>query len=296
VLATSIFEKLEIPYTQGLNGYISISCPFKDRHKNGDKNPSFILWPERDYARCYGCGLRFDSILTLLGAIGKERGIDLNLEALEFYIPPISTKLVETVENVKLNEEILDLAFKKNTQQTNSYLKGRGVIQSNLPFPVYEDPRNARLVTAIRSDTGDLVGATGRSLRSKGHYHYFGVVTGSCLLGHERNESDRILVVEGMTDLLNVYSKMSELEILNKYDVYATLTCNLTSWQKNALVDLDKPITLGWDMDKAGKMARKKYLDLLTEEAIAVKDLYWKDENLDMGNMSKLQLDFLLTK
>lgn len=296
----SFLQKLGIEVKgRGLNGYYSISCPFSDRHKNGDKNPSFIIWEGRSIAaRCYGCGLKFQTMDSLFSAIAKEKGIegfeDI-IESLEFYIPPMA-KLDESKDNVILLDESknLDLAFEKDTEVGRQYLQGRGINQDNLPFPMYTDHRNKRIVSAIRNLDGSLVGATGRNMLNKGHYHYFGVVTGSSLLGLDRNSADRILLVEGMTDLLNAYDKLSQLGWLNKYDVYSTLTCNMTAWQKNALSELDKPLFLGWDCDEAGIKARRKHLKHLKEDLLGVRDLRWRSSNLDFGNMTCDHISHLL--
>ncbi len=296
----TLLQKLGIEIkSRGLNGYYSISCPFSGRHKNGDKNPSFIIWEDRKIAaKCYGCGLVFGSMDELFTSICKEKGIegfeDI-VEAVEFYVPP-PAKLVTSVENVVLLDETknMDLAFSKNTEVSKAYLKGRGIDQDNLPFDIYTDKRNKRIVAAIRNRDGSLVGATGRNMLNKGHYHYFGVVTGSSLLGLERNQADRILLVEGMTDLLNAYCKLSQLGWLDRYDVYSTLTCNMTAWQKKILVEEDRPLFLGWDCDEAGLSARKKHLPHLKDSLIGVRDLRWKSSKIDFGNMSTDQLEFLL--
>lgn len=295
----NILTRLDIPFNMGLNGYYSISCPFSANHKNGDKNPSFVIWEGRTLAaKCYGCGLTFKTLDGLFSSIAKEKGIegfeDI-LESLEFYMPPLA-KLEEAKDNVVLIDESknLDLAFEKDTEESRKYLEQRAISQDNLPFPVYTDPRNKRVIAAIRNLDGSLVGATGRNIKNKGHYHYFGVVTGSCLLGLERSSADRILLVEGMTDLLNAYDKLSQLEWLGKYDVYSTLTCNMTSWQKKALTDLDKPVFVGWDCDEAGLRARNKHLPHLREDIIGVRDLRWKSKDLDFGNMTTEHLEHLL--
>lgn len=278
----SLLKQLGLKYYVGGSGYIKLSCPFaeiRDAHKGRDANPSFVIWPKRNIAKCYGCHLTYD-LHSFFADYSDFKKFPLDLEFLEFYFPPLEEETVE-IENVILSDNILR-SFSSSQFSLSNYLGKRGINRENIPLDLFHDTRSNNLVCPVRNGLGELVGATGRNMESKKHHHYFGLLTTKCLLGLERKSADRILLVEGLTDLLAAYDKITYLDL--NYDVYASLTCSLSDWQARKLIDEDRPIVMGWDCDKAGLVGRKKALPKLND-ALCVTDSYWDDEKIDIGNM-----------
>ena len=180
--------------------------------------------------------------------------------------------------------------FEKNHGQTKKYLDSRGICVGNIPFEVLYDSDHQNIVCPIRLVNGDLIGATGRKVVKYGnkHHHYFGMATSKCLLGLERSDKSKILIVEGMTDFLNCYDKISQLNL--DMNVYATLTCSMSDWQAMQITDLGKPVYLAWDQDPSGKSKRNTAFDKLSG-CLWKFDTYWqyKDDRgkiKDPGNLT----------
>ena len=278
----NLLKQLGLKYQVGGSGYLKLSCPFaeiREAHKGNDAHPSFVIWPQRNLAKCYGCHLVYD-LHTFFADYSDFKKLTLDLDFLEFYFPPLEEETVE-IENVVIHENILK-SFSSVQYPLENYLGKRGINRKNIPLKLYHDTRSNNLVCPVRNGNGDLVGATSRNMMSKLHHHYFGMLTTKCLLGFERRKANRILVVEGLTDLLAAYDKVMQLEL--DYDVYATLTCSLRDWKARKLIDEDRPVTLGWDCDSAGLLGRKKALPKLSD-ALCVTDSYWADPKIDIGNM-----------
>jgi DNA primase len=280
-------QLLDVPFKRG-NGYFQLSCPFasdpKSPHKNADRNPSFIIYEHRDLALCYGCGLRF-KLFEFFETCAKFHDKKIDLKYIEFYVH-IPDEEETDLENIPLIEDILN-GYHKNSPFIKRYLKTRGINSDNIPFDLYYDAESRNVVSPIRDYNGDLFGATGRKTFKcqNQHHHYFGIITSKSVLGLERHDKSRGIIVEGLTDYLNAYDKITELGL--DYNVYATLTCSMSEWQARALTLLSKPLYLCWDLDRAtltkdrtGRSKRDKALEKLSS-VVWKYDVSWDFKNKD---------------
>lgn len=277
-------QLLDIQYKANTD-YIQLSCPFssdpESPHKGGDKNPSFIIYPSKDFAICYGCNLRF-KLFDLFDKYAKFINKTIDLKYLEMYVH-ISEDVEDNKENYVLMEDILK-GFHKDHPETERYLKSRNINPEYLGFDVLYDKEYSNIVVPIRDIEGNLVGATGRNTKGSEfgkHHHYFGILTGKCVLGVHDNSKSCGIIVEGMTDYLNAVSKINELKL--DYNVYATLTCNMTDWQAKNLTYLSKPLYLCWDMDKPAMSKRPKAIEKLSS-VLWKFDCHWNFKD-DKGNI-----------
>lgn len=279
---TTALDKLKLDYKKG-NGYLQLSCPWaKTRHKKGtDNNPSFVIYDDRDLAKCYSCGYT-SGIFEFLASFADYSDSPIDFEYLEFHFEDIKED-EEDLENVILNSSILS-GMSRNQSKLTEYLLGRehAIDPEYLDYELYHDIQNNTLVFPVRDVYNNLIGATGRRMSGIGHHHYFGLLTTKCLAGFEKNSANRILIVEGLTDLLNVRTIILRNGL--DLDVYATLTCSLSDFQADLLVLDGRPVFMGWDMDDAGRKGRKKALPKLAEISCLV-NLSWRNSHIDMGNM-----------
>lgn len=60
LLLPELFKVLNVPGTVPERDGVTFSCPFADRHKRGDRNPSFNFFGGLTRYRCFGCGATGD--------------------------------------------------------------------------------------------------------------------------------------------------------------------------------------------------------------------------------------------
>lgn len=278
-----------IKYKKG-SEYLSICCPFaKKTHEDGkDNNPSFVIYPSRNFAKCFSCGAYFglEEFLAEYSNFNKKN-FDFEWLNTIITIPREEKKII----NYELPDDIMK-GFDKNTPKITEYLKTRGIYKENLHFDLFHDRENNNIIQEIRNGNSKIIGATSRNLNNWGvkSHHYFGVVTSKCLLGLgcERFEiPDKAIIVEGLTDLWSAYDTMAQLEsqgIEIRANVYATLTASLSDYQAVQLLDLDVPLLLAYDVDLAGKKGRKKAKEKLKGGLLT--EVTWSNSKMDVGNMN----------
>lgn len=283
---TRLLDILNIYYNKSKD-YVTLSCPFahlpETSHRGGDRNPSFVIYPDSDFAVCYGCGTKMN-LTDLFENLSNMKDKDLNLEYLDAFIDfDCILAAEEDDENWPLNDNILQFLHTDKKEEIRKGLMSRAnpIDSDNIPFLVYYDDEKNMAVSAIRNADGTLVGATGRNLDTKSkfkHHHYFGVQTAKTLLGLERQDASKAIIVEGMTDFLNAYDKITKLEL--DYNVYATLTCSMSDWQARELVDTSKPLYMCWDQDAAANTKREASLAKV-RDAYCLYDCKWGFKNKD---------------
>lgn len=277
----SALDYFNLDYKEG-SSYLSMSCPFAStRHESGvDRSPSFVIYPDKGFVKCFSCGIYFE-LFEFFSEYAYAHDKNVDFDFLESYNPlPRENK---HKENVELVDHIFE-NFTKNSPKVVDYLDNRGIRIENLPFEVLYDHVNDQLVVPVKNMQGKVVGATSRNLKNWGNksHHYFGMQTQLALLGLEKRDAEGIILVEGLTDVLNSYDNIAESGL--SYNVYAPLTASLSQWQATKLLDMDKPIHIAFDLDKAGWKGRKTAYRLLKEGIVS--QTVWKNRKVDMGNMS----------
>lgn len=273
-------DTLGLEYREG-GSYFSMSCPFAARsHEKGtDNSPSFVIYPEKGFVKCFSCGTYFE-LFEFFSEYQAYINLNFDFDFLEMYRP--LRKRVEKKDNIELVDHILE-NYKLNSIEIQDYLDSRGIRMENIPFDLYYNHVDKNVVMPVKNMRGKIVGATCRNTKSYGQktLHTFGISTELALLGLEKRDADAIIIVEGLTDVLNAYDNLYQTGL--SYNVYGTFTASLSQWQAQKILDMDKPTFLAYDLDKAGIRARKKATRLLREGIVS--EVNWKNVNIDMGNM-----------
>ena len=107
-------------------------CPFHD-----DKNPSFVVSPEKQIFHCFGCGASGDVIKFLMRIEGIDFKEAVRILAKEAKMPPpaFTYKGIDRTERENLYKtmEIAAAFFKQNiTDDVLTYLKKRGVTKESI--------------------------------------------------------------------------------------------------------------------------------------------------------------------
>lgn len=275
-------EELGLQYSS-YDSYVKLRCPFaKKTHEGGtDTSPSFSINPKKNLAGCFSCGMTFE-ILEFFVEYGKYVNKKIDFDFFENYRPAIIEK---EEKNYILDEDILD-SFVAEDLRISQYLLSRSpeIIRENIDIPLYYDPRSHRVVVAVRTALGELVGATSRSVekwRTKSH-HYFRFLTSMELLGHENRQYDRSILVEGLTDYLSAKDKVKRLDL--EYDVYGILGAKFSDEQAYSLAELDQSVTIALDLDKPGRAARQKVKQKCSN--LLLREVFWPDSRKDLSDLT----------
>lgn len=278
----AVFTSLKWTYKK-LSKCYQLNCPFAQwtHPKKKDGSPSCVVWPKRNFWKCYSCGQR-GNMNELFEKYEFYSGIEVDVDFNPLYYllnPEPETELFELSEEaISIFEYDPDYLIKSELWQTRKY------DENTIPeLGLLVDKRSRNLVFPVRMG-GKIYGAVGRSLQGKRLYNYFGFPTGHTL-GGMNNLTDRkkIAVVEGMTCLIRSLFWARELG----FDVVCSWTANITKEQARLLLDTGKTIHCWYDQDSAGnngwkRMEKECGLDFgLTRHV-------W-DADTDVGGMSREQ-------
>jgi len=277
-----IIKDLKWEYKGGTeSGYFLLNCPLAPwtHYSKKDNNPSCYATPKHNWWKCYSCGYR-GQLFELFELYNKFSGSNINYERFELYIGELFNSEEEKT-NVVLYPELLN-NFDPLPQQAIDYLTARNISEKSIEkYNLLWDSTNNNVVCSVYNNEG-LVGLTGRNIYNKFHHHYLSMWTTAALLGFQFQDKDRILIVEGLTDLLNCWEWAEELN----FNVYATFTCSMSNWQARQLLYTGKPIHIAYDQDKPGRDGAYKALRLLKDN-YNVTLQKWTPRDLDIGGMSK---------
>lgn len=276
----AIFDKLGWKWRKTGKGYL-VSCPFAATyHRSGqDRNPSFAIWPQIGYGKCYSCG-RGERLSTLLG-LPEETG------TLASDLISLSNSLMDCrrdEEPQTLDPTILE-CFGPIPDLGRAYLEHRGFNLSCIEaFQLKFDSSRDAIVFPVFGKHG-LVGCVGRTIRDKTYHNYFNFPTGKTLGGFQLFQPTRrkLALVEGFTDLLNVYQWAWELN----FDVCCTFTANLSREQAVLVADTGKRVHCWYDQDQAGKKGFETVQRYLEDSDYGLTRAVWSDEKLDVGAMNR---------
>lgn len=139
------------------------------------------------------------------------------------------------------------------------------------------------IIYPFRGEYGDhpMLGLTRRCMQEKKHRTFNHFQKGDHLYGFWKlpPHMDFLIVVEGEMDLLKVRQ-------FGCQNVVSLSGCCMSKIQRDYLVNLNVPILLALDGDKAGKEAMKKIADLLMP-TVTVFEIKW-GEYKDFGSVSSL--------
>lgn len=249
----------------GFSGaWVQAICPFAStRHAKGtDRNPSFgvsVGDSSRYYClACHAKGRLVDLPKDLHG-ITDEPYEDLTREFViaESMGAVIRLKSYETYEELKpLEETIYGDMFTDLTPEASAYAASRNLPTETLDrIGVRDWPEDGRLMFPVRDFKGRLFGWAGRSyipeVKAK-VWNLKGMDKACQLLGSEHCTCARpIVLVEG----LMFYARLHDLQIQEELnmDVVAIMGSAVSFEQADLLAQVDQPVILFLDNDKAGR-------------------------------------------
>lgn len=279
----TVLDTLNIRYRDAGN-YLLLSCPFakhNGKHSNNDRKPSFVI--KNFCAKCHGCGY-YNNLHDFFRDIADLEKIEVDIESFKYFVPPIKDLSNEPLSNIQLYESALDF-FSKDLTEVNKYLLSRKepINPEYLNCELLYDFNNFNLVFPIRNGYNYLIGAEGRSIKYKSHHKYFGFYNSLALANQQSNTRKKLLIVEGLTDMLNAISKINQLNL--DIDVWSTLTANLSDWQAGQIRESCRPVYLAYDNDNKGELSQNKALKLLESYGVwPLTSVTWSDKSLDVGD------------
>lgn len=275
-------------YKEYSKGYLC-KCPFapKTHAKGYDRSPSLVVWPDINFFKCYSCGqtgnIR-ELFLDLARLIPNPTHDELAIKWADS-LWHINYKFREKRQSEKI---YLDDAILEHFPPLEdfSYLFARGVGEAAIKeYDIRYDPRMDRVVFPVRDAKG-LLGFVGRDIKRKGHFKYAFEST-LVLGGEDKLKHERIILVEGLIDLLKAWPWANSLGI----DIACCWTATVSHQHIKTLAQLDKYVYLMLDQDDAGNKGSakfgKEYPGLATR-------LVWdfRNENgeiADVGDMNESQ-------
>jgi len=253
---------LGIIHKEYSKGYIC-HCPFAPwTHAKGtDNSKSLVIWPDIDFFQCYACGMKgsYHKFLSEYHRLSNDPEAALLLKVWNedtYRLKMELRKVVETkTRKVKeyFDDDLLQTFPDFRGTPAEEYLEqDRGYDLSVCDtFGLRWDPRQKRVIFPVRDKHG-LLGMIGRSIEdnpAQKHLKYF--CDTATFLGGEDHFSDnpKLIVVEGFTDMLNIYPWANE----EGYDTCCTWTANISSSQVDLIAGSGKVPYCYFDQDKAGE-------------------------------------------
>lgn len=242
---------------------VMVRCPFAavEGHKNKvDTKPSFGLKLTREgfKANCFTCAKKADSLRGLVslmrkyGLLPPSINVYIILNSIKVSFPGYYKRLksIEEVENPK-RKGGLDF-----TNKFWDYQKMRKIPETIIDkFMIRYSKIDATLIFPLYDYSGDYRGYVEKQLRDYPTKYVNHAKVKNVLYGESLVKTDKIIVVEGMYDVLRVYLFLMIMKKLGEYSVVGTIGANVSEGQVEKLIFLGKVFLLMGDNDFAGKKA-----------------------------------------
>lgn len=265
----------------------AIHCPNAEAHKNGDRNPSFVIQDKVNRFECYGCGVK-GSVIDLVMLVKK---CDLK-DAVLFLEPDFKF----TKDDANLSNDYTPKAQLK-TENPDGYLQSRGLkdetIQKHkLEVKIYNgsNPRyKGRHVVKIPVPTGIRYRLINPKSGEDKYFCKWG--TTPCLL-KGNGDTKTVILAEGEFDKYIIEQE-------TRYEVW-TGTSGVNVFRDYWVKDFEKAekIYIAYDNDEAGRNAAEKRATQLGIERcyrLEVPQSYGKDwTDFFLKGGSKEKFDELL--
>ena len=319
-------EKLSVP---GKVKYVRITCPFAPwTHKNKrDQHESFGVEVNKDgssFYHCFSCKKagEFWLLFRTMGIHMKDEVDALNEISKEVYKEDVmdmaSGRLARAVQkydydledHIEEEEELPDLAhmeylyksFDPEHEYLTHYLNDRGLRPEQIKnFGLVWDENRERVVIPVYSATDDFVGMVGRAIDPDDQiqkvYNYPGTRTDfgfGRLPGDPLESYHRIIIVEGMFDLMKTYQNLCDLGLQNEYGVVCVFKSILSEYQTSWLEELGKSIYFFFDNDTAGQDGWFKAQKALKGRVPRLTRITTDSEDEDAGDIDSGELSSLL--
>lgn len=289
---------------------LSLLCPLSPwTHQKGkERNASFGIKYDAERGpiyHCFGCGRKglLYKLAVELGMLSSNEAlIEVSQEIKQLCTPTLSSKIENldlTEFSVKKQPELLLLgdafvnSFTDLSPSTKTYLKTRNILPEIAEeYALVEDPSRARLVFPVFTEKG-LVSAVGRTLTNdaRKYYNYPGAALSLTIGGQLQMKSSRkrLVLVEGFLDMLRV----APFAWRASCDVGCVWKASASSAQVSILQNLNKSISIWFDMDKAGKAGwtatQQKMCHLY-----GVRRQTWPEDWGDPGDLQDAQIEQLM--
>ena len=244
------------------SSYVTMSCPFaaQTHRSKTDNNPSLYIRESGDW-HCFSCKYGSDNLADFFDLYAKNNKLPEGFNWEHFRLLTLLDLPKSHRRNPILLESVLD--HFESAKKCEQYLRSRKFpLESIERFDLKFDQRNDRLVFPVRDCQGKLKGLTGRSInpnipKQYRHYHYLGFDTSLELLNAQNlnYDSEGIVVLEGMTDLLKCYQYCDDLNLTP----VSTFSCTMSERQAATINNMCLGMThILWDCEESGYNARKR--------------------------------------
>lgn len=295
-------------------------CPY-----HGEKTPSFTVFPGTQSFYCFGCGAGGDAFTFAMrsenldypgaieflakragititaadqenerGGIGKQRVLEMNLEAAKYFRACLFDKEIGQVgmdylaNKRKLPMTIIKrfgLGFAPNNYDgLSKHLKSKGYSDEELQVAFLgrkmekngrtwtNDMFRNRVIFPVINTTGDIIAFGGRVMDdSKPKYLNTSDTPGFkksknlFALNYAKNHcAERLILCEGYMDVIALHAAGFE-------NAVATLGTALTQEQARLMAKHTKQVLICYDSDEAGQNATRKAVRMLSEVGLDVK-------------------------
>jgi DNA primase len=273
-------------------------CPF---HAGGnERTPSFFIHKEEYIAHCFGCDISgtVSNLASLYTGKTETQCAELLGITLE---TKIRRRIGVSQEDDEGNGETQKRAFFPESwlaawpKEIHNYVSTRGFSTDTLRrAETRYDRRKRRQVFPWISGEGRVVGATGRDCSGESSakwFHYWDFERGDNIycLPHTRFTSDRLLVVEGIFDLLWVYQETANENIV------APVAAQISNTQAKYIKRNTTSAIIAFDNDEAGIKGTVKANRLL-RSSIRLHFIKWPEEAKDWMDLDGEQIDTVLRR
>jgi DNA primase len=315
----AILEKLGVDtdvHTPYRDGQMNIPCPLaRWTHEHGtDASPSLTIQYLEPPAlfKCFTCG-ESGTLATLIWELADKKDDDeLRRLASEVRsndragLADVIEKAVHGIDDwVKSPDDLQTIALDKSllskwkpalsNRTSRNYLYSRSIVHERAIelFDLRYDSTRNRLVCPVYGRSGELVGAVGRSIADEEprYWNYFNFRSGRALGGHNlSSKNKRLIICEGFFDAVNCFQWADNLGA----DVVCTWKAELSKWQAEQILQLDKIVSVWYDGDFAGNKGWSKAKDLLGDYTYGLRRAVLP-EGKDLGELKRSEFEQIFT-
>ena len=308
----NILEKLGVDtdiHTPYRDGQMNIPCPLaRWTHEHGtDDSPSLTIkyLEPPSLFKCFTCGEQGTLSSLIWQVADKIDDADLRRLSQEVrdtdkvgLLDVISqassgidswVKTPKAVQPLAVDPSLMsEFSHALSNSISRNYLYSRGIVDERsieLWDLRYDHTRN-RLVCPVYSRSGVLVGAGGRSIceEEPRYWNYFNFRSGQALGGINiaaESDNKRLIICEGFFDAVNCFQWANDLDA----DVVCTWKAELSKWQAEQILRLDKVVSVWYDGDFAGGKGWDKAQKLLGDYTYGLRRAVLP-EGKDLGELS----------
>ena len=312
----------------GKEKYVRIACPFAPwTHQNKrDQHDAFGVEVKPDgssFYHCFSCKQHgeFWQLFKTMTIHMKDERDKLNAIGNEVYKEDVmdmvsgrTARAVQSyehdIEDFEEDDVMPDLTpmrfqygtFEKEHEYIDGYLKHRGIKpELAKTFDLRYDDLKERIVIPCYSPSHDFCGMVGRALDPNDQvqkvYNYFGTRTDfgfGRVINDDLDSYKKLIVVEGMFDLIKTYQNLQELNLQKEIGVVCVFKSILSEYQAEWLEDLDKSVYIFFDSDAAGDLGAKQASKLLKGRLPRLTRISTNDKSVDAGDIDSKFLAKLL--